>query len=114
MFRIGYSFSPVSHWEAYDTGYTERYMGLPSQHAEAYRLGSAVEQADGFPDELDRLLVFHGGSDENVHFAHAGMLCQKMQQLNKPYQLYVYPADRHGISGSHAAVTMIAHLQKHL
>lgn len=30
VFKLGFSFSPVTDWLAYDTGYTERYMGLPS------------------------------------------------------------------------------------
>jgi dipeptidyl-peptidase 9 len=104
----------VSNWEAYDTGYTERYMGLPKDHPEAYRVGSVIENAAGFPDELDRLLVFHGGSDENVHFAHSTMVCQRLNELGKPYQFFCYPSDRHGISGTHSGATMIAHLQKHL
>jgi len=40
IFRFAFAGAPVTHWEAYDTGYTERYMGLPSTGREAYKASS--------------------------------------------------------------------------
>lgn len=42
---------PVSSWALYDTGYTERYMGLPREQVAAYSAGSVVHQACKFPSE---------------------------------------------------------------
>ncbi len=37
IFHCGVAGAPVVTWENYDTYYTERYLGLPSQNAEGYR-----------------------------------------------------------------------------
>lgn len=42
---------PVSSWTLYDTGYTERYMGLPREQPNAYSAGSVLQQAYKFPSE---------------------------------------------------------------
>lgn len=36
-FRVGVSGAPVTAWDGYDTHYTERYMGTPSENAKGYR-----------------------------------------------------------------------------
>ncbi len=58
MFRIAIPKCPVTLWEAYDTGYTERYMGTPSSHPDAYKLGSVLHYAANFPDEYDFIFSF--------------------------------------------------------
>ncbi len=50
-FRVAVAGAPVSNWGAYDTGYTERYMGLPSANANGYRMGNVLHYANDFPDE---------------------------------------------------------------
>ena len=118
VFRLGLSFSPVSLWEAYDTGYTERYMGLPKDNVEGYKEGSVLTHVAGFPDEPNRLVVFHGLEDENVHFCHTSMLIEKLVQNMKPYLLQVYPGDRHGISNPasnfHSLQFFFRHILQHL
>ena len=42
LFKVGVSGAPVSDWDGYDTGYTERYMGTPQNNAEGYREGSLL------------------------------------------------------------------------
>ena len=44
LFRAGIAGAPVTHWRNYDTIYTERYMGLPAENAEAYERASAAHQ----------------------------------------------------------------------
>ncbi len=89
-------------------------MGLPSENVEGYRIGSVLANADGFPSESDRIVIFHGGSDENVHYCHAAMLCQRFAELEKMYTLNTYPQSRHGVHAIHSALTMLNHVQKHL
>jgi hypothetical protein len=58
---------------------------------------SIVENGPGFPDDSNRVVIFHGGCDENVHFAHTSALCKRLNALNKMYSLNLYPADRFSV-----------------
>jgi dipeptidyl-peptidase 9 len=42
---------PVTSWEFYDTGYTERYMDLPENNRQGYIAGSVLSYINKFPDE---------------------------------------------------------------
>ncbi|KAK7066474.1 dipeptidylpeptidase, partial [Halocaridina rubra] len=79
--------APVVSWNLYDTGYTERYMDLPSVNPEGYRNGSVLSYVNNFPDEENRLLIVQGMIDENVHFSHTNQLIQALIKAGKPYQL---------------------------
>lgn len=96
-FKLGVAGGSVVDWMLYDTGYTERYMGVPKDHQASYEASSVVKFAKGFPDEEGRLLLVHGLRDENVHFRHTQVLLQTLIDLGKPYLLQVYPNERHGI-----------------
>ena len=51
IFKVAVSGAPVTTWELYDTGYTERYMGLPQTNELAYREGSVISRVKSFPNE---------------------------------------------------------------
>eukprot|EP00475_Leptophrys_vorax_P004821 TRINITY_DN12886_c0_g2_i2.p1 TRINITY_DN12886_c0_g2~~TRINITY_DN12886_c0_g2_i2.p1 ORF type:complete len:253 (-),score=55.31 TRINITY_DN12886_c0_g2_i2:104-862(-) len=97
VFKIGVSGAPVTFWEAYDTGYTERYMGTPKSNPEGYTKGSVITYVNGFPDEANRLVIAHGLLDENVHFLHTARLVEALVKANKPYILKLFPEERHGL-----------------
>eukprot|EP00761_Pharyngomonas_kirbyi_P008033 gb/GECH01008044.1/.p1 GENE.gb/GECH01008044.1/~~gb/GECH01008044.1/.p1 ORF type:complete len:832 (+),score=215.86 gb/GECH01008044.1/:1-2496(+) len=109
FFRLGVAGAPVTRWELYDTGYTERYMGIPEQQKEAYGAGSVIRYVDGFPDDEGRLMIFHGLMDENVHFTHTETLTQEMMKRNKPYDLRLFPTERHGPRSREARSYMAFH-----
>ena len=50
IFKIAIAGAPVTQWELYDSAYTERYMGTPSENPKGYQSGSVVNWADQFPD----------------------------------------------------------------
>jgi len=97
FFKMCIAGAPVTLWEAYDTGYTERYMGTPQTNPSGYKMGSVLTYASNFPEEEDRVLIIHGLKDENVHFVNTSKLIEALITANKPYNLYVYPKERHGI-----------------
>lgn len=97
IFKLSISGAPVTLWEAYDSAYTERYMDTKERNPEGYRKGSVLEYASKFPDEEGRLLILHGLKDENVHFCHTTRLIEALVEAHKPYDLHVYPKERHGI-----------------
>ena len=81
--------APVTAWENYDTGYTERYMGHPVANAGAYAASSILNQIDGFPDEDDRVIIAHGLRDENVLFTNTSQLTSALLKAGKPFRVQV-------------------------
>ena len=93
-FRIGIAGAPVTDWRLYDTIYTERYMGLPKDNPEGYRKSSVLEAAGGLQGKL---LLIHGGLDENVHLQNTLRLAHRLQEEGKDFQMMIYPRARHGV-----------------
>ncbi|XP_060116346.1 dipeptidyl peptidase 8-like [Heteronotia binoei] len=118
IFKVAVAGAPVTLWLFYDTGYTERYMGHPDQNEQGYYLGSVAMQANKFPSEPNRLLLLHGFLDENVHFAHSSILLSFLVRAGKPYDLQIYPQERHSIrvpeSGEHYELHLLYYLQENL
>ncbi|XP_012941328.1 dipeptidyl peptidase 9 [Aplysia californica] len=118
VFKVAIAGAPVVNWEFYDTGYTERYLGLPQSNSNVYRSGSVLSYIHKLPEGENKLLLIHGLIDENVHFLHSSSLIQQLITHCKPYQLQVYPNERHGIrnheASEHYKTTMLQFLQEHL
>lgn len=51
IFKVAIAGAPVTNWEYYDTGYTERYMNLPENNTQGYNEGSVLSYIDKFPEE---------------------------------------------------------------
>ena len=71
------------------------------------------------PDEEGRLLIMHGTMDENVHFMqHTAQLVNLMVKHGKPYQLQIYPGERHSLrhpdSNEHYLTSLLSFLKKNL
>lgn len=115
IFKIAIAGAPVTSWSLYDTGYTERYMGLPSANTQGYKDGSVLSYVSLFPNEENRLLIIHGLIDENVHFFHTNQLINSLIRAGKPYQLQVYPNERHSLrhleASEHYETTLLSFLQ---
>jgi dipeptidyl-peptidase 4 len=95
VFKVGVSVAPVPDQRLYDTIYQERYMGVPQDNAEGYRIGSPINFAAGLSGKL---LVVHGSGDDNVHYQGTERLVNRLVELGKPFDLMVYPNRTHGIS----------------
>ncbi|KAL3885529.1 hypothetical protein ACJMK2_025581 [Sinanodonta woodiana] len=102
IFKVAIVGAPVVDWALYDTGYTERYMDTPDNNRRGYQCGAVTSYVDNFPDQDNRLLIIHGLIDENVHFQHTSALINALVKACKPYQLQVYPNERHGIRNHEA------------
>ncbi|HQZ16147.1 MAG TPA: prolyl oligopeptidase family serine peptidase, partial [Vicinamibacteria bacterium] len=95
VFRVGVSVAPVPDQKLYDTIYQERYMGLPQENAEGYRIGSPINFAEGLKGNL---LIVHGSGDDNVHYQGTERLINRLVELGKPFDTMVYPNRSHSIS----------------
>ncbi|MBI4566271.1 MAG: S9 family peptidase [Planctomycetes bacterium] len=92
VFKAGVAGAPVTSWDGYDTHYTERYLRTPRANPEGYRDASAVVHA---PKLAGKLLLIHGMLDENVHFRHTARFIDALVKANRPYELLLYPSERH-------------------
>ena len=91
-FKAAVAGAPVTHWDGYDTHYTERYMGMPEDNAEGYSASSVMAHASHIEGAL---LLVHGLIDENVHFRHTARLINALIRAGKPYDLLLFPDERH-------------------
>jgi len=82
IFRCGVAGAPVVTWENYDTFYTERYLGLPSENAEGYRASSVLTYAR---DLRQPLLLIHGLTDDNVYAQHSMQLADALFNAGKNF-----------------------------
>lgn len=118
VFKVAVAGAPVTNWNLYDTGYTERYMDLPDNNPQGYTEGSVLNYIHKLPDEENRLLIIHGLIDENVHFYHTSQLISGLIKAGKPYQLQIYPNERHSLrsldASKHYETTLLSFLQNNL
>jgi dipeptidyl-peptidase-4 len=97
-FRAGVAVAPVTDWRLYDTIYTERYMGLPSDNLVGYKTTSAVENAQGFRGGL---LLLHGLADDNVHPQNTLRLVEALLAAQKTgFDWRLYANRGHGLGGA--------------
>lgn len=92
LFKVGVAGAPVTHWDGYDTCYTERYMSTPQLNPVGYADGSVMTHIDKL---TGKLLIVHGMLDENVHFRHTARLVNALVRARKPFDLLPFPDERH-------------------
>jgi dipeptidyl-peptidase-4 len=94
IYRAGVAGAPVADWRDYDTHYTERYMGLPSENAAGYKNGSVLTWAK----ELQHpLLIIHGTVDDNVYFMHAVKMSNALFRAGKTHSLLPLSGSTHAV-----------------
>jgi dipeptidyl-peptidase-4 len=89
--------APVTDWSLYDTHYTERFMSTPEANAEGYAASDVVDQLDQL---TGRLLLMHGMADDNVILENSTRVMDALQASSTPFELMLYPGQRHGIRGN--------------
>ncbi len=97
-FSAGIAGAPVTDWHYYDSIYTERYMGLPTENKDGYEKTSVVKAAKNLHGKL---LICHGLIDDNVHPQNSLQLIAALQAAGKDFEVMVYPGSRHGIAPPH-------------
>jgi dipeptidyl-peptidase-4 len=85
--------APVTDWRLYDTHYTERYLGDPSEQPDAYGRSGVVDPQgrlvapDGAAGAAPpaELLIVHGLADDNVLVAHSLRLTEALLAAGHPF-----------------------------
>ncbi|MEO6655214.1 MAG: S9 family peptidase [Pyrinomonadaceae bacterium] len=94
-FKIGIAGGIVSDWRNYDSIYTERYMLTPNNNREGYDKSSVLKAVKNLSG---RLMLIHGGIDNNVHVQNTTQLTFELQKADKQFDLMLYPTARHGLT----------------
>jgi dipeptidyl-peptidase-4 len=88
VFRAAIAGAPVTDWRLYDTGYTERYLGIPDddvpESLEAYERSSLLGRAPALTRPLQ---IIHGLADDNVFVAHTLQLSRVLTEHGRPHEV---------------------------
>jgi dipeptidyl-peptidase-4 len=92
VFKAAVAGAPVSDWRYYDAVASERYLGHPDDHPDAYQRTSLLPLAA----ELRRpLLLVHGLADDNVHPRHSLLLSRELLAAGREHSLLLLPGVTH-------------------
>jgi dipeptidyl-peptidase-4 len=84
VFHAAVAGAPVTDWRLYDTAYTERYLGNPTDDDTPYERTSLIRRAD----QLNRpLLLIHGLADDNVLAAHTLQMSSALLGAGKTHNV---------------------------
>jgi dipeptidyl-peptidase-4 len=95
-FKAGVAVAPVTDFRNYDSIYTERYMGLPSEDEAGYKAASVTASAEHLKG---RVLIALGTGDDNVHMANTVQFLEPLIDAGIPYDLQLFPRKTHSIAG---------------
>jgi len=84
VFHAAVAGAPVTDWRLYDTAYTERYLGNPTEDPAPYNACSLMPLAEGLTRPL---LLIHGLTDDNVVVAHTLELSGALTVAGRPHQV---------------------------
>ena len=90
--RAGAAGGVPSDFALYDTHYTERFLGTPQAHPEAYRTSALLPRA---ADLHGSLMLLHGLSDDNVVVPNFTALVAELEKQGKTFETVVYPGMAH-------------------
>jgi len=99
VFTHGIANYSVTDWKLYDTHYTERFMNKPEENPDGYKKTSVFSYVNKYKGVLR---IVHGSTDDNVHMQNSIQLINELQDLNKSFELMIYPDQRHGIGNTKA------------
>jgi dipeptidyl-peptidase-4 len=97
MFKAGAAVAPVTDWRNYDSIYTERNNGLPTdKDSTSYTDLNLPKVADKLNGSL---FLAHGTGDDNVHFQNSIQMVEGLIKAHKQFRFMVYPNKTHSIRG---------------
>jgi dipeptidyl-peptidase-4 len=102
VYRCAIAGAPVTDWTLYDTAYTERYLGLPTDGGDVYGHNSLLEAAAEppiRPEEARPMLIVHGLADDNVVAAHTLRLSAALLSAGRPHAVIPLSGATHMAAG---------------
>jgi len=106
VFHAAVAGAPVTEWRLYDTHYTERYLGDPTEQPDVYDASSLLPLADGLSRPL---LLVHGLADDNVVAAHTLQLSSALLAAGAPHEVLPLVGITHMTSQEVVAEHLLLH-----
>jgi dipeptidyl-peptidase-4 len=111
MFKAGAAVAPVTDWRNYDSIYTERNNGLPTDKTSTSYVDLNLPKV---ADKLKgTLLLAHGTGDDNVHFQNSIQMVEALIKAGKQFRFMVYPNKTHSIRGADDRAHLFHMIQDH-
>ncbi|MFH0893654.1 MAG: S9 family peptidase [Bacteroidota bacterium] len=110
-FKTGLAVAPVTNWRYYDNIYTERFMRTPQENPKGYDDNSPTTYASKLKGKL---LLVHGGADDNVHMQNSMEFVDALVKANKQFEMQIYPNKNHGIYGGNTRLHLFTRLTDYL
>ncbi|UIR56829.1 S9 family peptidase [Sphingobacterium sp. SRCM116780] len=96
IFKAAVAGGPVIDWKYYEVMYGERYMDMPQENAEGYKLTSLIDKADQLKGDL---LIIHGAQDPVVVQQNSMEFVEACIKAGKQVDYFLYPTHEHNVSG---------------
>lgn len=110
VFKAGVAIASVTDWRKYNQWYTRQRLEMPKENEEAYKATSPIDNAEKLQGHL---LMIHGLQDDNVLAQDTIRLAQKLLELNKEFDLFLYPKDGHGMSRDESWVDVFRRIMRY-
>ena len=100
-FQYAVASGGVMDWQLYDSHYTERYMDRPRDNADGYAASAVLNRLEKYRgDKTNMVRITHGTGDDNVHMQNTLQVVDKLQSMDKDFELMFYPGGMHGYRGA--------------
>ncbi|KAL1494674.1 hypothetical protein ABEB36_010240 [Hypothenemus hampei] len=98
VFKFALAVAPVTSFIYYDSIYTERYMGLPTEtdNLLGYNNTDITRNAEALRGRL--YFIIHGNADDNVHYQNAMLLVKALETADISFWQQSYPDENHSLT----------------
>lgn len=116
VYHVGIAVVPKPQPQYYNAEYQEIYMRTPQDNPEGYRTCAPINYAEGLRGDL---LIIVGTGETNTHVEITEGLVDRLIELGKRFDYFVYPNRDHGLSEGkgttvHLQMLIIRYLLDHL
>ncbi|XP_017769373.1 PREDICTED: inactive dipeptidyl peptidase 10, partial [Nicrophorus vespilloides] len=112
VFKCGVAVSPITDWLYYNSAFTERILGLPTDNYKGYVEADATQRARQIPSSS--LYILHGLADITAPYQHGVALAQALTQAGVLFRYQSYADEGHELQGviEHAYRSMEDYFQE--
>jgi dipeptidyl-peptidase 4 len=115
-YHVGIAVVPKPQPQYYNAEYQEIFMRTPQDNPEGYRTCAPINYAGGLRGDL---LIITGSGESNTHVEITEGLVDRLIELGKRFDYFVYPNRDHGLSEGqgttvHVQMLIIRYLIEHL